>query len=88
MTEQISVGAIETKAADDASGIDIALAFEEFMQAFEAFKDSVLQVDGSRRTAFDLHETQLRKDFERTADRTNSGYSFTHPKRLNLLKRL
>jgi ubiquinone/menaquinone biosynthesis C-methylase UbiE len=55
---------------------------------FEAFKNAVLQVDESRRAAFDSHETQLRKDFERTARRTNDGYGFTHPKRLNLLKRL
>ncbi len=56
--------------------------------SFEALKDSVLQVDGSRRTAFEVHEAQLRMDFERTADRTAEGYGFTHPKRLNLLKRL
>ena len=56
--------------------------------SFEAFKDGVLQVDGSRRAALELHEAQLREDFERTADRTDGGYSFTHPKRLNLLERL
>ncbi len=72
--------------------------FEEFREynfatdycypSFEAFKDGVLQVDGSRRAALELHEAQLREDFERTADRTERGYSFTHPKRLNLLERL
>jgi len=56
--------------------------------SFEAFKDGVLQVDDSRRAALELHEAQLREDFERTADRTEAGYSFTHPKRLNLLERL
>jgi ubiquinone/menaquinone biosynthesis C-methylase UbiE len=56
--------------------------------SFEAFKDSVLQVDGSRRAAFEAHEAQLRMHFERTANRTEGGYGFTHPKRLNLLKRL
>ncbi len=72
--------------------------FEEFREysfatdycyaSFEAFKDGVLQVDGSRRAALESHEAQLREDFERTADRTERGYSFTHPKRLNLLERL
>ena len=57
-------------------------------ESFEALKDAALQVDDSRRTAFERHECALRKDFERTARRTNGGYGFTHPKRLNLLKRL
>lgn len=56
--------------------------------SFDAFKDGVLQVDGSRRAAFEAHEAQLREGFERTAERTANGYSFTHPKRLNLFKRL
>ncbi len=56
--------------------------------SFEVFKDGVLQVDSSRRAAFELHEAQLQEKFERTANRTEEGYSFTHPKRLNLLKRL
>ena len=56
--------------------------------SFGSFKDAVLQVDESRRAAFESHATQLRKNFERTARRTADGYGFTHPKRLNLLKRL
>jgi len=40
MTEQIPAEAIETKAVSDASGTDVALAFDDFMQAFEAFKDT------------------------------------------------
>ncbi len=57
-------------------------------ESFEAYKDAFLQVDDSRRAAFERHECALRKDFERTARRTNGGYCFAHPKRLNLLKRL
>ena len=56
--------------------------------SFEVFKDSILQVDQSRRAAFEQHEDALRDGFERTAARTDKGYCFTHPKRLNLLKRL
>ncbi|MCH8238705.1 MAG: phage major capsid protein [Proteobacteria bacterium] len=40
MTEQISADAIETKAAGDVSGTDVALAFDDFMVAFEAFKET------------------------------------------------
>lgn len=65
-----------------------AFATDYRYASFEAFKDGVLQVDGSRRSAFEAHEAQLRTDFERIAERTEGGYSFTHPKRLNLLERL
>lgn len=40
MTEQIPSQAIETKAAGDVSGTEVAMAFDEFMQAFEAFKET------------------------------------------------
>lgn len=40
MTEQIPAEGIETKAAGEASGTDVALAFDDFMQAFEAFKET------------------------------------------------
>lgn len=40
MTEQLCSPEIETKAAGDVSGTDVALAFDEFMQAFEAFKET------------------------------------------------
>lgn len=40
MTDQIPAEAIETKAAGEASGTDVALAFDDFMQAFEAFKET------------------------------------------------
>jgi SAM-dependent methyltransferase len=56
--------------------------------SFDAFKDGVLQVDASRRAAFEAQEAQLREGFERTAEQTADGYRFTHPKRLNLLERL
>jgi len=63
-------------------------ATEYRYDSFAAFKDAVLQVDGSRRAAFESREPELRDQFERTADRSCGGYAFTHPKRLNLLKRL
>ena len=57
-------------------------------ESFAALKDAVLQVDSSRRAAFESQETPLRAQFERSAEHTDSGYRFTHPKRLNLLRRL
>lgn len=56
-------------------------------ESFEAFKESVLRVDASRRANFERYEPQLCEAFERTARPTPEGFSFTHPKRLNLLKR-
>lgn len=67
---------------------EYTFATEYRYDSFAAFKDAVLQVDGSRRAAFESREPHLRERFERTADRTQDGYAFTHPKRLNLLKRL
>ena len=40
MTEQTPASAFETKAAGEASGTDVALAFDDFMMAFEAFKET------------------------------------------------
>jgi len=40
MTEMIPSTGIETKAAGDVSGTEVAMAFDEFMQAFEAFKET------------------------------------------------
>lgn len=40
MTEQLSSQNLEAKAAGGASGTDVAMAFDEFMQAFEAFKET------------------------------------------------
>lgn len=40
MTEQFSAHALETKAAGEASATDVALAFDDFMMAFEAFKET------------------------------------------------
>src|SRR5690606_21314640 len=40
MTEQLNSRNLETKAAGNVSGTDVALAFDEFMQAFEAFKQT------------------------------------------------
>ena len=40
MTELIPAKGIETKAAGEASGTDVALAFDDFMMAFEAFKET------------------------------------------------
>ena len=40
MTELIPAKGLENKAAGEASGTDVALAFDDFMQAFEAFKET------------------------------------------------
>lgn len=40
MTEQLTSPDMETKAASGVSGTDVAVAFDEFMQAFEAFKET------------------------------------------------
>ena len=40
MTEQVAIEAIENKAAGSVSGTEVAMAFDEFMQAFEAFKET------------------------------------------------
>ena len=57
-------------------------------RSFEAFKATVLRVDDTRRAAFERHESHLRREFERVAERTAEGYAFTHPKRLNHFERL
>lgn len=67
---------------------EYSFASEKCYDSFAAFKDAVLRVDGSRRAAFESQETRLREQFEQTAERTDNGYVFTHPKRLNLLSRL
>ena len=48
----------------------------------------MLAVDEARRTAFETHDTVLREEFERGAVRSEQGFAFTHPNRLNLLQRL
>ena len=67
---------------------EYAFATHYCYASFDAFKDGVLQVDGARRAAFEAHEAELRSGFEHTAEHTAKGYSFTHPKRLNLFERL
>jgi ubiquinone/menaquinone biosynthesis C-methylase UbiE len=67
---------------------EYSFATDHRYQTFEIFKDAVLQVDRARRAAFERNEPGLRAKFERTAHRTADGFGFTHPKRLNLLKRL
>ena len=79
------------RAADGSAFEEVSeytFATEYRYDSFAAFKDAVLQVDDSRRAAFEAQEPQLRIQFERTAELTDTGYRFTHPKRLNLLKRL
>jgi hypothetical protein len=56
--------------------------------SFEDFKDQALSVDEARRKAFEHHESDLRAQFERVAVRTGEGFAFTHPNRLNVLRRL
>ena len=67
---------------------EYSFATEYRYASFAAFKDAILQVDRSRQPAFESHEAELLAQFDRTAEHTDSGYRFTHPKRLNLLKRL
>jgi ubiquinone/menaquinone biosynthesis C-methylase UbiE len=67
---------------------EYSFASDYCYESFEAFKESVLRVDSSRRANFERHEPRLREAFERTARPAANGFSFTHPKRLNLLKRL
>jgi ubiquinone/menaquinone biosynthesis C-methylase UbiE len=67
---------------------EYSFASDYCYESFGAFRESVLRVDASRRANFERHEPQLREGFERTARSTAEGFSFTHPKRLNLLKRL
>lgn len=57
-------------------------------RSFEDLKDRMLAVDEARRTAFETHDTVLREEFERGAVRSEQGFAFTHPNRLNLLQRL
>jgi ubiquinone/menaquinone biosynthesis C-methylase UbiE len=56
--------------------------------SFEAFKDAMLAVDGRRRLAFEAQEPALRTRFEETAERHEGAYRFTHPSRLNLLRKI
>jgi SAM-dependent methyltransferase len=56
--------------------------------SFEEFKNRMLSVDEARRTAFEAHESELHARFERAAVRTDEGFVFTHPNRLNVLRRL
>lgn len=57
-------------------------------ESFEDLKDRMLAVDEARRTAFEAHEGDLRTQFEQVAVRTEQGFVFTHPNRLNVLQRL
>jgi ubiquinone/menaquinone biosynthesis C-methylase UbiE len=56
--------------------------------SFDDLKDRMLAVDEARRAAFEAHESGLRAQFERGAVRTEQGFVFTHPNRLNLFQRL
>ena len=56
--------------------------------SFEALKDQVLAVDARRRAAFEAQEADLRARFETLAEHSSDGFRFSHPSRLNLLRRI
>jgi ubiquinone/menaquinone biosynthesis C-methylase UbiE len=55
--------------------------------SFETLKERSLAVDESRREAFEAREAELRVHFERAAERVDGEYRFSHPNRMNLLRR-
>jgi ubiquinone/menaquinone biosynthesis C-methylase UbiE len=55
--------------------------------SFEALKAQSLAVDEARRRAFEARESELRAHFERAAERVDGEFRFSHPSRLNLLRR-
>ncbi len=55
--------------------------------SFEALKDQVLAVDERRRAPFEAQEADLRARFETLAEHSSEGFGFSHPSRLNLLRR-
>lgn len=55
--------------------------------SFEAYRDRSLLLEPHRADIFAATDTELRRQFDRLAERRADGFYFAHPSRVNLLRR-
>ncbi|MBF0168351.1 MAG: class I SAM-dependent methyltransferase [Alphaproteobacteria bacterium] len=58
------------------------------MKDYEAFRDRIVSANHERKLAVDAMESQLRTSFERLGRKTERGYEFEQPTRVNLLRKI
>lgn len=57
------------------------------MRTFDAFRDRIISANSEREARFDAMKDELRALFEANGTRTDDGWSFDQPMRVNLLER-
>lgn len=57
------------------------------MRTFDAFRERIVSANVEREARFDAHHESLRALFENNGTRTDTGWSFEQPMRVNLLQR-
>ena len=55
--------------------------------SYEEFRDKIIAPDPQRKAAFDALDGGLRDAFERLGTKTDKGYTFAQPMRVNVLKK-
>ncbi len=56
--------------------------------SYEEFRDKITAPDPQRKAAFDALDSKLRQSFERLSVKTDEGYTFAQPMRVNVLKKI
>lgn len=84
--------AYEALQAADRHGLkmerELAFLHPMAMKDYEAFRDRIVSANHERKDLMDAMETQLRSEFLRLGRKTERGYEFEQPTRVNLLRKV
>jgi len=56
--------------------------------SYEEFRDRIIAPNPQRKAAFDALDVDLRQSFEKLSIKTDEGYNFTQPMRVNVLQKI